>query len=106
MADPCLVSNSRQGRDCVRSLNATRIAWGRPPVAAPCSTCGEVCAVPQACEQPMAEIPHRIERRLFAKVSGFLPTTDEGWGRFIGGALGLAGAIFIGGHVARYLGLF
>lgn len=105
MPDLCLVSNSREGRDCTRSLNATRIAWGRPPVAGPCSLCGAECAVPQACEQPMPELPSRIQRNLFTSVGRFFPSTPDARGRWIGGSLGLAGCLYLTWHVLRYLQL-
>lgn len=62
-----MCANPNQGRDCLRSHNATRAVFGRPPVAGHCSHCGEEpCHTQQACEIPLAEL-RPIQRRLFTR---------------------------------------
>jgi hypothetical protein len=72
-----------------------------------CTTCsGRGCPTPLACQQPEPQQPRQRTFRTNFGIDGpFVPKTREGWGRLVGGVLGLAGAAFITGAVLRHLQL-
>lgn len=76
--------------------------------AGACSTCkGGPCPTPMDCQLPEPQPPRPKTFRTNFGVDGpFFPKTREGWGRLIGGVLGLAGFFFIAGAVGRHLQLF
>jgi hypothetical protein len=69
----CTAHNTRQGRLCLASTNATRRLFGLGPLQEQgCSTCGGRCIAPQACAEPPRrayepdlglEGPYRRQRR-------------------------------------------
>lgn len=72
-----------------------------------CSSCqGSTCTTPMDCQLPEPQPPRPKTFRTNLGIDGpFFPKTREGWGRLVGGLLGLAGAAFITGAVLRHLQL-
>lgn len=101
MADSTTSNCAKAWGHCMRDPRCQDTQCPEHPTAR-CSTCkGGHCYTPQACQQPMAEIPVRIERRLFAQPPGWLPNTNEGWSRFIRALLGFGGFVFFTGSWLR-----